>query len=142
MDLWAMIRFMGRMFVAATMLCVAVTAAAQSRGATLTLTTKPSPLGLGQNLFEVTVADAKGQPIANADVAIVLLMPADPKTKHPEMRTEGKLNNVGGGKYTGIAIVSMAGDWDVTVTATRNGKQIGQKKHKLTAHLKTPAKKK
>jgi len=69
-------------------------------------------------------------------------MPADPKTKHPEMRTEGKLNNVGGGKYTGIAIVSMAGDWDVTVTATRNGKQIGQKKHKLTAHLKTPAKKK
>ena len=49
-------------------------------------------------------------------------MPADPKTKHPEMRTEGKLNNVGGGRYNGIAIVTMAGDWDVTVTARRNGK--------------------
>ena len=136
-----MMRSLGKLLLSAVALGVALSAAAQS-GATLTLTTKPSPLGLGQNLFEVTVANAKGQPIPNAEVAIVLLMPADPKTKHPEMRTEGKLNNVGGGKYSGIAIVSMAGDWDVTVTATRNGKQIGQKKQKLTAHLKTPVKKK
>lgn len=122
-------------------LTLAVSAAAQSGAATLTLTTRPSPLGLGQNLFEVTVKDAKGQPVADADVTIVLLMPADPKTKHPEMRTEGKLNNVGAGKYNAIAIVSMAGDWDVTVTASRNGKQIGQKKQKLTAYAKAPKKK-
>lgn len=127
----------GKLLAVAATLAVVVSVAAQS-GATLTLTTKPSPLGLGQNLFEVTVADTKGQPIPNAEVAIVLLMPADPKTKHPEMRTEGELNNVGRGKYSGIAIVSMAGDWDVTVTATRNGKQIGQKKQKLTAYAVTP----
>ena len=122
-------------------LALAASAAAQPGAATMTLTTKPSPLGLGQNLFEVFVKDAKGKPVSDADVAIVLLMPADPKTKHPEMRTEGKLNNVGAGRYNAVAIVSMAGDWEITVTASRNGKPIGQAKQKLTAYTKAPSKK-
>ena len=104
----------------------------------LTLTTKPSPLGLGQNLFEVVVNDARGRPVTNAEVALLLLMPADPKTKHPEMRTEGKLNSVGGGKYNGIAIVTMAGAWDVTVTAHYKGKVLGEKKQRLTAYASRP----
>jgi len=124
--------------LAALALAAAVSAAAQTGGATMTLTTKPSPLGLGQNLFEVTVKDAKDRPIADAEVTIVLVMPADPKTKHPEMKTEGRLNNAGKGKYNGIVMVTMAGDWDVTVTASRNGKQMGQKKKRLTAHLTRP----
>lgn len=134
---------MGRLVAAFVLiLALAISAAAQSSGAaTLTLTTKPSPLGLGQNLFEVLVRDAKGQTVIDAEVAIVLVMPADPKTKHPEMRTEGKLNHVGAGKYNGVAIVSMAGAWDITVTASRKGTQIGQKKQKLTAYAKAPAKK-
>jgi len=113
--------------------------AAQTGGATVALTTTPSPLGLGQNRFDVTVKDAGGQPIANADVTLSLVMPADPKTKHPEMRTEGKLNNSGGGRYSGIAMVSMAGTWNVTVTATQQGKSIGQSKVVLTAYAKRPA---
>jgi mono/diheme cytochrome c family protein len=104
--------------------------------ATLTLTTTPAPLGLGQNRFDVTITDANGQAIADADVALSLVMPADPKTKHPEMRTEGKLNNVGGGKYSGVAVVSMAGSWNVTVTATRNGKPVGQTTSTVTAVAK------
>jgi hypothetical protein len=129
---------MGR-FVAALLIVAATSAAvAQISVATLTLTTKPSPLGLGQNLFEVVVEDAKGQPVTNADVSLLLVMPADPKTKHPEMRTEGKLNNAGGGKYNGIAIVSMAGDWDVTVTARSRGKAIAEKKVRLTAYATRP----
>jgi nitrogen fixation protein FixH len=119
---------------------VASSAAAQTPAFSLTLTTRPSPLGLGQNLFEVLVKDAKGQPVANADVSLVLVMPADPKTKHPEMRTEGKLNNVGAGKYNGIAMVTMAGDWDVTVAASRRGKELARKTQRLTAYLKAPAK--
>ena len=121
--------------------CVfSVSAFAQTGLAALTLTTKPSPLGLGQNLFEVSVKDAKGQPVADATVSLVMVMPADPKTKHPEMRTEGTLNNVGRGTYSGIAIVTMAGDWDVTVTARRGGKVIGAKTSRLTAYAKTPPK--
>jgi hypothetical protein len=126
-----------RVFVP-VLLLAAIAVRAQTTGATIALTTKPSPLGLGQNLFDVSLKDPKGQPIADADVGIVLLMPADPKTKHPEMKSEGKLNNVGKGRYNGIAMVTMAGDWDVTITASRNGKQIAQKKEKLTAHLTTP----
>jgi nitrogen fixation protein FixH len=129
---------MGRI-VAVAFLALAVSAAAQSSIATLTLTTKPSPLGLGQNLFEVAVKDAKGRPVTNAEVALLMVMPADSKTKHPEMRTEGTLNNVGGGKYNGITIVTMAGEWDVTVTARHNGKELGRTTQKLTAHVKRPA---
>ena len=119
---------------------ICVGAAAQSSVATLTLTTKPSPLGLGQNLFEVSIKDAKGRPVTNATVALQLVMPADPKTKHPEMRTEGTLNSVAAGKYNGIAIVTMAGDWDVTVTAKQNGKELGRKTQRLTAYAKAPKK--
>jgi hypothetical protein len=131
---------MGRIVVVAAILAFAVSIGAQTRISTLRLTTKPSPLGLGQNLFEVTVKDAKGQPVTDAEIALLLLMPADPKTKHPEMRTEGKLNNAGGGKYSGIVMVTMAGDWDVTVTATQKGKALAQNKQRLTAHLTTPVK--
>jgi len=132
---------MRRIAVVAAILAFAVPAAAQSGAATLTLSTKPSPLGLGQNLFDVVVKDAKGRPVTDAEVTLSLVMPADPKTKHPEMRTEGKLNNAGGGKYNGIAIVSMAGEWDVTVIATQKGKEIGRVQQRLTAYLKTPSKK-
>ena len=131
---------MYRIVAVAIMLALAPSAAAQPGAATLTLTTKPSPLGLGHNLFEVAVKDVKGRAVADAEVALSLVMPADPKTKHPEMRTEGKLNNLGGGKYNGIAIVSMAGDWDVTVTATHKGKEIGRAKQRLTAFAKAPSK--
>jgi mono/diheme cytochrome c family protein len=113
-----------------------VTVALAQALVTVTLTTRPSPPGLGQNTFEATVKDARGQPVADADVALLLLMPADPQTKHPEMRTEGKLNNVGGGKYTGIALVTMAGNWEVTVTARRNGKEIGRRTEWMMVPLK------
>src|SRR5262245_59350359 len=126
---------MARVVAVALFIAFAVSAAAQSAAPTLALTTKPSPLGLGKNLFEVIVKDAKGQPVADAEVSLVLLMPADPKTKHPEMRTEGQLNKVGGGKYNGIAMVTMAGEWDVTVIASRSGKEIARKKQKMTAYL-------
>ncbi len=100
---------------------------------TITLTTTPSPLGLGQNRFDVTITDGSGRPISDADVVLSLVMPADSKTKHPEMRTEGKLNTAGGGKYSGVAMVTMAGTWDITVTATQSGKPLGQRKSSLTA---------
>lgn len=129
---------MGRIVLAAAILAFAVSGSAQSGDAALTLTTKPSPLGLGQNLFEVVLKDAKGRAVTDAEVSLLLVMPADPSTKHPEMRTEGKLNSVGGGKYNGIAIVTMAGAWDVTVTAHHKGKVLGERKARLTAYASRP----
>jgi hypothetical protein len=123
-------------------LTISVPAGAQSKSPTLTLTTRPSPLGLGQNFFEVVLKDADAQPVTDADVALALVMPADPKTKHPEMRTEGRLNNVGRGKYNGIAIVTMAGEWNVTVVARQKGKEIGRKTQRMTAYATRRANKK
>ena len=76
--------------------------------------------------------------MTDAAVALLLRMPADPKTKHPEMRTEGTLNNVGGGKYNGIAIVTMAGDWDVTVTRPSQGQSTRREEGRLTAYAVQP----
>ena len=131
---------MRRLLLSVIVLAAIVPVVAQGGSARLTLTTRPSPLGLGQNLFEVTVQDAKGQPVTGAEVSLLLVMPADPKTKHPEMRTQGQLNNAGGGKYNGIAIVTMAGAWDVTVKATQKGKPIGQRTTRMTAYLTSPKK--
>ena len=119
------------------LLCYAQVAGAQTP-ATVTLTTTPNPLGLGQNRFDVAIKDASGQPLTNAEVTWTLVMPADPKTKHPEMRTEGKLNNAGGGKYSGLVMVTMAGTWNLVVTATQNGKPVGQTKAVLTAQASQP----
>jgi mono/diheme cytochrome c family protein len=124
---------MQRLTLAALLLLLAHVLLAQTA---MTLTATPNPLGLGQNRFDVTIRDANGQPINNAEVALSLVMPADPKTKHPEMRTEGKLNSAGGGKYTGVAMVTMAGNWQVTVTATQNGKPLGQTSTSLAAQTK------
>ena len=129
---------MGHLRLFAALAMLACTAAAAAQGSVVTLTTTPSPLGLGQNRFDATVKDAAGRPIADAEVKLSLVMPADPKTKHPEMRTEGKLNNLGGGKYNGVAMVSMAGAWNVTVTAAQNGKTIGQSKATLQAFATRP----
>ena len=120
-------------------LSTALAAVVRQDNVSITLTTTPTPLGLGQNRFDVLVKDVTGTPVPDADVALSLVMPADPKTHHPEMRTEGKLNNVGGGRYNGVALVAMAGTWNVGVTATKNGKPIGQTRATLVAHATRPA---
>lgn len=120
--------------IAAGIVIGIASASAQSSGASVRVTATPNPLGLGQNRFDATVKDAGGRPVANAEVTLSLVMPADPKTKHPEMRTEGKLNNLGRGKYNGLAMVTMAGTWHVTVTAAQNGKTIGQSTVTLQAY--------
>jgi mono/diheme cytochrome c family protein len=127
-----------RSFVTLIAFLASAMASAQSPSGTITLTA-PKSLALGQNRFEAAVNDASGAPITNAEVLLSLVMPADPKTKHPEMRSEGKLNNAGGGKYTGLAMVTMAGSWNITITATQNGKPVSQTKTTLTAQMNQPA---
>ena len=39
----------------------------------------------------------------------------------------------GNGTYKGSATMSMAGDWDVTIKASRNGQQLDVKRMRLTA---------
>ena len=99
----------------------------------ITFTTTPTPPKTGSNQFEVTVQDASGKPIADAEVFVLFVMPAMPEMKMPEMRKETKLKAVGDGSYTGAAEVMMSGTWNVTVAVRRMGKEIGSKRLSVTA---------
>ena len=107
--------------------------AAQAPAVVFTLRTEPAPPRSGKNDFEVTVKDADGKPIADADVSLAFYMPPMPSMNMPEMRNTVKLTSAGNGIYKGSGTIGMAGDWDVTVTASRNGQQLDVKKMKLTA---------
>jgi hypothetical protein len=87
----------------------------------------------GDNQFEVMVKDANGQPIADAEVSVSLVMAAMPAMKMPEMRNDVKLKPAGGGKYTSSGSVPMAGKWKTTITVKKSGKEIGHKTITLTA---------
>ena len=95
--------------------------------------TQPDPPKTGESLFEVTVKDANGQPIADADVSVQLFMPAMPTMNMPAMRNETKLPHVGGGVYRGPGQVMMAGRWDVTVSVAKGGQQLGRKQLAVVA---------
>lgn len=94
---------------------------------------QPDPPKTGESLFEVTVKDAKGQPLTDAEVSVQLFMPAMPTMNMPAMRNETKLPHVGGGVYRGPGQVMMAGRWDVTVSVAKGGQQLGRKQLAVVA---------
>ncbi|MDQ3562983.1 MAG: FixH family protein [Pseudomonadota bacterium] len=92
---------------------------------------QPDPPQTGDNVFEVTVKDPSGQPVADADVSIIFYMAAMPSMNMPAMRNEATLPPAGGGVYRGPGQVMMAGRWNVTINVTRAGRRLGSKQ--LTA---------
>ena len=109
------------------------TASTVAAGVRITFKSDPAKLKLGENRFDVTVTGADGKRITNAEVSVLFVMPAMPAMNMPEMRNEVKLKSTGSGNYSASGQLTMAGQWSVTVTATQGGKQIAQKKMKLTA---------
>jgi hypothetical protein len=49
------------------------------------------------------------------------------------MRSKADLSSAGDGVYRGNGQVMMAGNWEVTVMAMRNGQELGSKKLTVTA---------
>ena len=78
--------------------------------------------------------DEAGSPVTDADVSVLQFMPAMPTMNMPAMRNEVKLPHAGGGVYRGPAQVMMAGRWEVTVTVSKGGRQIGRKQFAMTAN--------
>jgi hypothetical protein len=94
----------------------------------------PDPMrAAADNEFEVVVTDRPGRPVERASVSLLFYMPAMPSMKMPEMRSEVKLAAAGNGTYTGRGQVMMAGQWTVTVSVEKNGKEIGRKSLAATA---------
>jgi len=94
---------------------------------------QPDPPRTGESTFEVAVKDSAGRPVTDANVSVLQFMPAMPTMNMPAMRNETKLPHAGNGTYRGPAQVLMAGRWDVTVTVTKDGRQIGRKQFAVTA---------
>jgi len=91
----------------------------------VTFRAQPDPPRTGENTFEVTVRDAAGQPVTDADVTVTFFMAAMPSMNMPAMRNQTKLPQSGGGVYRGSGQVIMAGRWDVTVDVSRGGQRLG-----------------
>ena len=107
--------------------------AAPAVAVVFTVRTDPAPPRNGKNDFEVTLKDADGKPITDAEVSLAFYMPPMPSMKMPEMRSAAQLTSAGTGVYKGSGTVAMSGDWDVTITAARKGQTLATKKVKLTA---------
>jgi hypothetical protein len=99
----------------------------------ITFRSQPDPPATGESVFEVVVKDSNGQPVADADVSVLLFMPAMPTMNMPAMRNETKLPQAGAGVYRGPGQVLMSGRWDVTVTVSRNGTVLGSQQFTLAA---------
>jgi Cu(I)/Ag(I) efflux system membrane fusion protein/cobalt-zinc-cadmium efflux system membrane fusion protein len=108
-------------------------AASPASALTIAFRATPDPPRTGDSGFEVSLKDAAGMPIANADVSVRLFMPAMPTMNMPAMRNDTTLPHVGAGVYRGPGQVLMAGRWDVTVAVSKDGQSIGQKQFTLVA---------
>jgi len=93
---------------------------------------EPNPPSPGDNTIGVTVKK-DGAPVTDANVTTVFSMPAMPAMNMPEMRSSATLQPAGEGRYRGVGRLSMAGTWNVRVTVTRNGQELGTKNVSIVA---------
>lgn len=108
-------------------------AAAPAGEAKLEFLVSPDPpKGDAPITYRVRLTGANGQPIADAQVRVDILMPAMPSMNMGEMKTGENLKWTGA-EYTAVGNMPMAGSWQVTVTAARNGQTLATYKTRLNA---------
>jgi len=125
------------MLAAATLLGTACgqapssTAADAGNGMTISFKTIDEP-AKGANELEAIVKQ-DGKPVTDATVAVTFRMPAMPNMNMPEMHSTTPLTHESNGRYVGTGQLEMAGSWNVTVTVTRDGAQVGSSRFSLQA---------
>jgi membrane fusion protein, copper/silver efflux system len=107
--------------------------AAAGQGLDITFRPQPDPPRAGDTALEVSVKDAAGAPVTDADVSVTFFMAAMPSMNMPAMRNAASLQHVGGGVYRGTGQVMTAGRWDVTVTVMRGGQRLGSRELSMVA---------
>jgi Cu(I)/Ag(I) efflux system membrane fusion protein/cobalt-zinc-cadmium efflux system membrane fusion protein len=95
--------------------------------------TSPSPPHKGQNTFFVKLRSPNGTPIAGARVTVALHMPAMPAMGMGAMNTTTTLSDHGNGTYEGSGTLETSGNWQVTITAEKNGQTIATKQLRVNA---------
>ena len=107
---------------------------ATPQAAKLTYRVAPNPVkGATPAKFVVLLTDANGKTITDAQVDVTFVMPAMPAMNMPEMRAKGDLT-WSGKDYGGTIDIPMAGSWNVTIEATRNGAVLASQRARITAH--------
>jgi nitrogen fixation protein FixH len=95
---------------------------------TLAIEAAPAPPTTGENHITVVATGADGTAADDLTVAGELFMPV--------MESMGKttiaFTPAGGGRYTGQGNLTMAGAWQLTVTAKRGGQTLATRTFNLT----------
>ena len=97
------------------------------------LTSQPDPPRKGSNVFRVKLTDAKGAPVAGAQVSVTFFMAAMPAMGMAAMRTDVKCSDKGNGLYEGPGQLGSGGTWQVTITAQKDGQTIATKQFSVNA---------
>jgi len=92
---------------------------------------RPKTPKTGDNEFEVSVKDANGNPITNAEVEINLSMPQ--MGSMPAMSNKGMLLDQGNGIYEGLIQVAGPWTWETTIVVSKGGTVMGSMRTTLTA---------
>jgi hypothetical protein len=99
-------------------------AAVKAPQAAIQLSTRPSPPRQGRNRLQVKLADAKGAPIAGAQVTAIFLLPAMPAMGMAAVRRTVRFADRGGGAYQGSVELPSGGAWQVSVVAEKKGETL------------------
>ena len=90
----------------------------------MTVRFSPDPPRVEGTVVEVRARDTGGRPVTDVDIRVVSVMPPMPSMNMPAMHSEASAKHAGQGLYRGAMTFSMAGRWDVSVTAFRHGEPI------------------
>jgi len=97
----------------------------------LTFLTNPDPPRAGKTQMEVHLVGADRSPVTDATLEVRFYMAPMPSMNMPAMTASTQLEHVGQGVYRGTGIFAMAGPWDVTVSASRQGNQVAERRLSL-----------
>lgn len=101
--------------------------------AQIVFSSNPSPPQEGLNAVQVKLTGADGKPISGAQVTASFYMPAMPAMGTPTLRAHAVLQDKGKGVYEGSVRLGSYGAWQVTVTASRDGKTIATSQLNMVA---------
>lgn len=102
------------------------------QAAQITLLTIPSPPQKGSDAVQVKLTGADGRPISGAHVSVTFYLPAMPAMGMTAMHVASTLGDKGHGIYEGSLSLGSGGTWQVTVTASRDGKTIATRQLGMT----------
>jgi RND family efflux transporter MFP subunit len=107
--------------------------AASSGKTAIDFSSVPSPIKVGSNTLRVKLTGPDGKPLSGSLVTVALFMPAMPQMGMAAMHATSTLSEQASGIYEGKIDVLMAGTWQMTVSAARNGQVIATKRLSMTA---------